>query len=348
MIRKNFFVNKWSVLAFKCGLVLAMAAPLASCSGDDDDDLVGNWVQLSQFEGTKRTDAVGTAVDNIGYIGMGMNESVSKNRYTDFWKYDADANQWNQVASFPASGRTGAVAFEADGKLYVGTGYDDSRVFNNDFYVYDPSNNTWDAIAPLPGVGRRGAVAFSINGIGYVGMGQDADLSSLKDFYAYNPSTMAWEQVNSYGGNKSVNGVAFVINNEGYVCTGYDNQYNNDFYKYVPGDNKWVQLAKISDATSESFDDDYDVVRINAVAFTSGGKGYVATGGKGSAGSDTWEYDPTTDRWTEKTAFEGSSRYNAVAFTLKDKGYVVTGQNSSLAFDDIWMFEPYAEYDKYD
>ncbi|WP_163711893.1 Kelch repeat-containing protein [Mangrovibacterium lignilyticum] len=349
MIRKNFFVHKWSIRALKIGLVLAIIAPLVSCSGDDDEDLVGNWVELSQFEGYKRTDAAGTTVDNVGYIGLGFDQD--KDRLNDFWKYDATANQWTQIADFPGEARNSAVAFEAGGDLYVGTGFytttTNASVYSNDFYKYDTSSDTWEQIADFPGAGRIGAVSFTIDGIGYVGMGRDGG-NSYKDFYAYDPSTMAWTQVNSYGGNKSSDGVAFVIDGEAYVCTGVDNTYNDDFYKYNASANTWTKLRSISDATDDDFDDDYDIVRNNAVAFTSGGKGYVATGGKNTSGSTVWEYNPSTDLWVEKTSFEGSARYNAVAFTINDKGFLTTGQNSSYYFDDIWRFDANAEYDEYD
>lgn len=358
MIRKKFSVNKWSVRALKFGLVLAIIAPVVSCKSDNQVDLVGNWVELSQFEGAKRTDAVAAAVtigdEEFGFVGLGYNSNLNSDErwLTDFWKYSAINNQWTPITpKFPAIGRNSAVAFSADGKLYVGCGFNSTtNTYYKDFYEYDPATDQWTQIADFPGAGRSGAVAFTINNIGYVGMGKDA-VGTYKDFYAYNPTTNSWtsqSEINSYGGNKSADGVAFVISNEAYVCTGLDNTYNNDFYKYNPGENKWIPLAKISDATSDSFDDDYNIVRVNAVAFASEGKGYIATGGKNAAGSDVWEYNPATDRWMEKTSFEGPARFNAVAFTLGDKGYVTTGQNSSYYFDDIWRFDPSVEYSKYD
>jgi len=352
MILKNFFVHTRSVRFTKIGLVLSIILPLVSCSGSSENDLVGNWVKLSDMEGVPRTSATGVAVGSVGYLGTGLDQN--DDRLTDFWKYDPQNNQWTQVDGFPGAGRTNAVSFAADGKLYVGTGFDGTvRKRLNDFYEYNPSTNTWTTILEDDNstfAGREGAVAFTINNIGYVGCGVDGDGNILKDFYAYDPSAGTWTKTASIGGAKRTDAAAFVINNEAYVVSGINNgSYVSEFWKYNATDDAWVQLRSITDATAESFDDDYtDIVRNNSVAFTIGGKGYLATGGRNSSGTSVWEYNPTTDLWVEKTGFEGSARYNAVAFTINDMGYVTTGQNSSYYFDDIWRFDPNSEQNDYD
>lgn len=43
--------------------------------------------------------------------------------------------------------------------------------------------------------------------------------------------------------------------------------------------------------------------RWGAVGFSIGNKGYIGTGGEGSVPkNDFWEYDPTTDTWTQKAS----------------------------------------------
>lgn len=357
MIRKNFFVNKWYAQIGRLGLVLAITASIVSCSGNSDDELVGNWVALGDFSGSPRTSATGTTLNDLGYIGLGYNYSNDE-RLTDFWTYDADRNTWDQIADFPGTGRTNAVSFAAGGKLYVGTGFDGtSGTRLTDFYEYNPSDNTWSKIDDLqsdnvnnPEVeGREGMTAFSIGGVGYVLGGSDSNGEAYKDMYAYDPSVGTWAKKSDFGGKKRSDAVAFVIGNYAYVCTGIANgSYPNDFFRYNAADDKWEELNKISDNSDQSFDDDYDIIRNNAVAFTAGGKGYIATAGRNSSGSDVWEYDPSTDLWIEKTSFEGSPRYNAVAFTIADKGYVLTGQSGSTDLDDIFRFDPNSEYEEND
>ena len=50
-------------------LMVILAVPvLFSCKGDEDVELVGNWVELSDFDGLPRSDAVGFAIGTKGYI----------------------------------------------------------------------------------------------------------------------------------------------------------------------------------------------------------------------------------------------------------------------------------------
>jgi len=45
----------------------------------------------------------------------------------------------------------------------------------------------------------------------------------------------------------------------------------------------------------------------------------------GNTLNDFWEYDITTDMWTQKPNFPGPERYGASAFVLNNKGYIATG-----------------------
>ena len=318
---------------------------IIACSDDEETstEYVGNWIKLSDFEGVTRSDAIAFTIGDKGYVGSGFD---GYERLSDFWQYDADRNTWTQKADFPGEARNGAVGFGIDNKGYIGTGFNGiSRL--NDFWQYDADSNKWERKADFGGSERYGAVGFSINNKGYIGTGFDGNY--LKDFWEYDPGTDTWTQKMSVGGSKRRDAVAFVINEKGYVCTGINNgTYESDFWEYDPSIDMWTKKNSISDATSDDFDDDYTIVGINRVAFSLSGKGYVATGGQGSAGIEVWEYDPVTDLWTKKTPFEGSARADAVAFCIGDRAYISTGRSSSYYFDDLWTFDPEAEYNSYD
>ena len=345
MIQKKFFVDKLSFRRLKYVAVLAVALPFVSCNGGSDEvELVGNWVKRSTLDGRARQEAVAAVVGDYAYVGSGYN-SEEDERLNDFWKYEPLDNQWTRIADFPGVARTGAVAFSAAGKLYVGTGYDGSNRLN-DFWQYDPATEQWSPVAPFPGTARYGAIAFSINNIGYVGTGYDGGY--MKDFYAYNPVTNTWSAVQGFSGEKRREAVTFVIDGKAYVCCGENSGlYESDFYSFDPATG-WVQLSKIANVSDDKFDDDYSIVRNKAVAFAANGKGYVCTSGRNTNGVDVWEYNPATDRWIEKKEFEGSSRMNAVAFSISDKGFVGLGNNGSFNFDDLWRFDPDAEFNEFD
>lgn len=325
--------------------LLGVFVIFAACDDDEDDeDLIGNWVELSDFDGTPRSEAVSFTINDKAYFGTGYEEGT--NRLRDFWSYDPQLNFWFKLDSFPGIARNGAVGFSINGKGYIGTGYDGENKLK-DFWEYDPENNSWTQIADFGGTARYGAVAFSVGNYGYVGTGYDGNY--LKDFWRYDPQTGEWEQIISIGGSKRRNAVAFTIDEKAYICTGFDNgTFEEDFWVYDPNTGLWSQLRDIADTSDDEYDDDYVFYGSDKVAFTINGKAYVATGGTGGVGSGVWEYDPITDLWEQKTYLEGASRIGAVGFGIGERGYVATGQNGSYYFDDLWAFEPDAEFDEYD
>ncbi len=331
-------------LMFLIGL---SALVLAGCSSSDDE-LVGNWKMRSDLTGYARCAAVSFTVGGKGYVGTGSDGS--KDRYKDFWEYTPDGNYgtWKQCADMPddAIARSHATAFGSSTAGYVGLGIPLNSVGNdylNDFWEYTPSTNTWRKIADFPGTGRYGAFGFFANGKGYVGAGDDKNL--LKDFFEYNPSSDTWTEKSNYPGAKRRGASVFVINDVAYVCCGYNNsRYPFDFFAYDAKTDTWSQKRNINDSSDESYDDDYNIVRSFAGAFTVGGRGYISCGeNNGSLRNDTWEYDPNTDLWEEKTGYEGYARQEPVALSINGRGFLLTGRTSSNILDDMMEFFPFEE-----
>src|ERR1051325_8181556 len=95
-----------------------------SCNKNDDgsdDDLLGNWIHSTDFDGNGRSEAVVFTINDRVYLGTGSSDS---DRFKSFWEYDVDKKYWVQKADFPGNARTSAVAFAVNGKGYVGTGFD--------------------------------------------------------------------------------------------------------------------------------------------------------------------------------------------------------------------------------
>ncbi len=327
---------------------IAIVTTVISCGpGDDDDDLIGNWVELTQLIGNARHQAVSFTIGEVGYIGTGYD---GEDRLKDFYSYDASTNNWGLVAEPPAGfvTRINGIAFAVNGKGYVGYGRDQNTELG-DLWVYDPVNNIWDSVeainAPVP---RYGAVTFSIDGIGYMGTGYNGN--ALSDFYAFNPANSTWTQ-KAYCPTKVREAVSFVIDGNGYVVTGEKNGVSiDDFYMYDPSTNVWDTKRPIADVSDESYDDDYSIVRRQGVAFVIGGKAYVTLGNNNSSiKKDCWEYDPVTDLWVDRTSFEGAGRNDACAFTTESgRGFIVSGTSSSGYFDDLWEFHPTDELNEDD
>ena len=307
----------------------------------------GNWVTRSSFEGVTRSEAASFVIGDTAYIGTGYDGT---NRLQDLWKYDVVSDSWRQSTDLPGAARNSAVAFAAAGKGYITTGFDGVNRLK-DVWQYDPATSTWAQKADFAGSARYDAVGFGVLDKGYVSTGYDGNY--LKDLWQYDPAGDTWVQEISMGGTKRSGAVVMVYQNKAYVFTGANNGSStdvNDLWVFdpavatTPNVSGWTEKAKISNVSTDSYDDLYNIIRTNAVAFVMGAKGYVTCGENGAVLNSTWEYDFASDRWIGKTAFEGVARTGAVGFSVKDRGYVTTGRSSTTPFDDIREFHPNEVY----
>lgn len=120
-------------------LIVLFPVIVTSCS-DDDEDLIGNWVRTSDFDGVARGEASCFSIGDKGYLVCGYDGSRSNTRLNDLWEYDMLTDAWTQKADFPGAARSNGTAFAIDSKGYFGTGYDGENKLN-DFWEYDPASN---------------------------------------------------------------------------------------------------------------------------------------------------------------------------------------------------------------
>lgn len=150
-----------------------------------------------------------------------------------------------------------------------------------------------------------------------------------------------WIKKVSYNGYARSYACSFTIGNKGYLCTGYrgaNKEFLNDLWEFDMDSETWTQCETMPVEG-----------RRYAAAFAVNGKGYVTTGGKKDGTmvtyvSDTWEYDPSTDTWTQKDDFKGGAREGALAFAIGGYGYVGTGYNDDTIgwMLDFYRFNPNA------
>lgn len=318
--------------------MLILSFSFTACSGDEDSEDRGNWQERSVFDGTPRSNAVSFTIGNMGYMGTGYD---GDDYLTDFWQYNIEGNYWVQKANFPGVGRSSASGFAIDDKGYVGVGYDGNDELG-DFWEYNPTTNTWTQKANFGGGVRRAAVEFGVNGNGFIGTGNDGD-NDKKDFWKYDPTTDTWSELVGFGGEKRIDATSFVINNKVYIGTGISNgQYKVDFWEFDPATDVWTRKNDLDE------EDDYVIVRSNAVGFSLDGLGYIATGYYGGALGTIWEYDPLSDDWENITSIEATSRQDAVAFSNGSRGFVLMGRTGSLYLDDVYEVYPQMDYDDED
>jgi len=325
-------------------ILLAFACNKSSSSNSDEQN--GNWVTSYESDASVRYQSVSFVINDTAYIGFGYNGT---DRFNDLWRFDS--KNWKQMASTPSSdtARSSAVGFAVNGKGYITTGTDGYYKIKST-WEFNPALNQWTKKADFGGNARYSATAFAIGNKGYVTCGFD-DNNYYKDIWEYDASLDKWAQKTSLAGFKRRNATAFVYNNQAYILTGIGSGGNNvnDFVKYDPITDSSIALRKISNISSESYDDDYsDIVRNSAVSFVLGNKAYLTLGINGGYTKKTWEYDFATDTWVRKTAFERSEREGAVAFTIKGRSFVTMGKSGSYYLGDLEEFKPTVTLDTND
>lgn len=316
---------------------LAIGLLFASCANDDDGDR-GNWIERSVFDGIPRSSTAYFVIGDNGYMGTGYD---GDDYLTDFWVYNFEGDFWAQRASFPGTARSAASGFAIGSKGYIGVGYDGDFELA-DFWEYDTETNAWTQKADFGGGVRRSAVGFSGNNAGFVGTGYDGD-NDRKDFWKYDPMTDQWTELVGFGGDKRRDAAFFEINNKIYLGTGITNgQFTDDFWEFDPVTEVWTRKRDL-DA-----EDDYNIIRSNAVGFSVNGMGYIVSGNANGALISTWEYNPNTDLWEQITSIEGTARQDAVAFSNGQRGFVLMGRTGSLYLDDNYELFPLQEFDDED
>jgi N-acetylneuraminic acid mutarotase len=345
--------------------LLISVISIISCSSDDSTTWVGNWVYSYESGASSRGFASTFVIKDTAYLVGGYSYKNNKKVYhRDIFAFTPGKYSWVRKDSFPGEGRKFAIAFAIGNKGYYGTGVNDNGDLLKDLWEFDasaPKGQQWSK-APVAyfTYGISQAVAFAINGKGYIVTGQSDENGSedaTKDTWRFDPSNNSCTNLTgtddgaAFTGAKRYGAISFVIGDKAYICSGYNNAYIKDMWEFDATNNIWNHKRDIYNSNeNESYDDSYAIIRTNAVAFTIGSKGYVTSGSSGSILNDTWEYDPATDLWERKSAFEGTSRIYASAFTVKDRGFILMGAASSSTtfFDDVWEFKPNEELNEYD
>ena len=254
-----------------------------------------------------------------------------------FMVYNAYAD-WNQLSDMSPGGVDGRVAFEINGKGYVGTGYDGAN-FNlrKDFWEYDPSGDIWTQKADFAGSERLYASGFAISGRGYLGTGTG---TAGSDFYTYDPIANQWNAIADFGGGPRAGAVGFSIGDKGYIGLGSQSgMHFNDLWEYDPLTDSWTQKTDLPGAA-----------RFSSFSFVIAGKAYVGCGRgeQDTSFNDVYAYDPedlsagSGGSWTRVADFEGGDRDFAGTFVISEMGYVAAGFSTTTSSDrtDLWKYNP--------
>jgi N-acetylneuraminic acid mutarotase len=352
----------------------AVAGMFACHKSNTSSAPTGTWVSRASLGSTPAFGAAASfTVNNVAYIGTGLNPLTPGVKQTTLFKYtpveippevnglDSAFGTWTQVASFPGQARSNAVGFSIGGTGYIGSGLASNGLTAlADFFAYNPSANSWSQVASIQdGSGsypRFGAVAFSFDTTAYVLTGTNGE-QYFGDVWRYSPTADKWVQQANYPGSQRSGAISLVYNNQGYLVTGYTpgsefatGNLAYDFWRFTPGsDNSttaWTRLNDIYNTNSSGFDNGYtSIIRQNGCGFLvlgqpKGDKAYITLGDvNGTDITSTWEYDFASDRWTPKSSFTGTPRQGATGFTLNGTVPSTHGATTTRGFVAIGLNE---------
>ncbi|XOV67227.1 MAG: kelch repeat-containing protein [Fluviicola sp.] len=192
------------------------------------DPSTETWSQKANFIGTPRRQAVCFVLDDMAYIGTGIDANGLQK---DMYRYDPSTNIWTPLNDFGGSARKEAVGFSMGDQGYVGTG--DDGVMLSDFWQYEPTTDTWTQKTDFPGTPRKGAVGWGQFPSGFICMGEDLNFQYRRDLWEYNYYADAWVQRADYPGPGRSNATCFILNNFAFVGTGFNGSFEDDMYAYL-------------------------------------------------------------------------------------------------------------------
>lgn len=193
-----------------------------------------------------RTGAIGFAINQFGYIGLGRTYSLNPKvdiPLGDFWRFDPSTQEWcsleiTTLGDVPYKYRYNAITVVTNDEYIIfGGGVGKLSSSFKDFWKFTPDPNNCTAIiepvsAP-PIIGRGGdGISFTINNIPYAGLGNlNTSLYKLQEG--------TWSEVAPLPDLPISAGIGFSSGNRGYLFGGSKNDgtltnLSNDLWIYVP------------------------------------------------------------------------------------------------------------------
>ena len=82
-------------------LLTMLPVIITSCSNDDEDeDLMGKWHRVSDFDGLARSEATSFTIGNKGYLTGGYD---ARKHLNDLWEYDMEQDSWKNSVGYEAN-----------------------------------------------------------------------------------------------------------------------------------------------------------------------------------------------------------------------------------------------------
>ena len=293
------------------------------------------WTQKTNKLGVGVAAPSGFSINEKLYVGCGFNHLFSPNYRFDFYEYTPGTTP--SVNTTIISNITTTTASSGGDVIFDGNYSVTARGV-----VWSTSANPTIASQPGGGISSNGTgdgtYTSSLTGLTagtqyyYRAYTTNSQGTSYGEQYTFTTTQTGgtWARQTDFPITRS-GGFSFSINNKGYLGGGYNNAtYFNDLWEYDTETCQWSQKADFHDALTGCF------------AFVVADKAYVGNGSNSSSVETNlmYEYNPTTNLWSNRTNFPGSARQGSFSFEIDNIGYVGCGSDGTNYFNDFYSYNP--------
>ncbi|GGH64714.1 N-acetylneuraminic acid mutarotase [Filimonas zeae] len=133
------------------------------------------------------------------------------------------------------------------------------------------------------------------------------------------------------------------IGNTGYLLGGanyamtYPTGLHNDMLTYDITSDKW-SWGNYRNYPA-SFIKEHDMYAVNGKIYCIAGRDTMLYTTEFPSSGRVYEFDPATNRWTQKRDFPGRRRFDPTGFVINNKIYIIGG-NSNGPLTDVWEYNP--------
>ncbi|NBB19324.1 hypothetical protein GVN20_08170 [Runella sp. CRIBMP] len=248
-----------------------------------------SWQIRKSFPGTIRSGAVGFAIGNKLYYGLGNASNLLSFQLRDWWEYDISTDQWTQKNDYPGTLRSASSAFSYQNSGIVslgitwtsGGGNSLFGSYNKTTYRYTPASDTWSYVGDSPINSALPIGSFRLQGGGFL-------LLTNRELWRIDLQSVSWSNVASLPTN-------IIINQN--------------------------QPIAITAGTS-------DAVGANNVGFF-GLSAFVNNSNNPTYSKQWWQYSQINNAWTQLPSSTIDNRHNCISFSLGEKIYILGGQRTT-------------------
>jgi hypothetical protein len=294
--------------------------------------IVPGTAEGSVWEQETDTDFSGGVFTSTEIVGAGPGATVQLIR---------DQFDWSlRNMTSPLSVRRGyGMAYDSIGDAFVLFGGYDGSSYLNDTWEYDFGSDTWTPISPptSPPVRAYGGMVYdSLNQVVVLFGGQNSLVGYLWDTWEYDVATNTWSEttpVPSPGSLVSNSMTFHSLQGETVVVGQNWGTSTMETWSYNAGLNAWTNRNPSPNLTPRDSSAVSYMSSVDRVALYGGSLGLSFYG-------DTWEYDWSTNSWTQTLASGPPARTaHAVSYRPTDaKLYLFGGYDLATYFIDTWSY----------